>query len=75
MAIRIRLREILEARGMSQTELQMQTGLGYSSINAMYHNKTQRVEFGTLDVLCETLKVTPGDLLEFEGARTRRGAR
>jgi putative transcriptional regulator len=65
MAIRLRLREILESRGMTQTELQLLTGLGYSSINAMYHNKTERVEFGTLDTLCAALKVQPGELLQY----------
>ncbi len=63
MAIRLRLRELLEERGMTQTELQAMTGLGYSSINAMYHNKTQRVEFATLDALCAALRCEPGDLL------------
>lgn len=65
MAIRLRLRELLELRGMSQTELQLETGLGYSSINAMYHNKTQRVEFATLDILCSALQCQVGDLLEY----------
>ena len=65
MAIRLKLRELLELRGMSQTELQLKTGLGYSSINAMYHNKTQRVEFATLDILCSALHCQVGDLLEY----------
>lgn len=65
MAIRLRLHELLELRRMSQTELQLKTGLGYSSINAMYHNKTQRVEFATLDVLCSALQCQVGDLLEY----------
>jgi putative transcriptional regulator len=31
----------------------------------MYHNKTQRVEFATLDILCSALQCQVGDLLEY----------
>ena len=71
MAIRVRLRELLEQRGMAQTELQAKTGLGYSTINALYHGKTERVEFATLDVLCEVLGCEIGDLLERESKPKR----
>jgi putative transcriptional regulator len=64
MAIRVRLRELLERRGMAQTELQSRTGLGYSTINALYHAKTERVEFATLDALCEVLGCGVGEILE-----------
>ena len=64
MAIRVRLRELLKQRGMAQTELQARTRLGYSTINALYHGKTERVEFATLDVLCHVLGCEVGDLLE-----------
>jgi putative transcriptional regulator len=65
MAIRVRLRELLEKRGMAQTELQARSGLGYSTINALYHGKTERVEFGTLENLCEVLGCGVGDILEY----------
>ena len=71
MAIRVRLRELLEQRGMAQTELQAKTGLGYSTINALYHGKTERVEFATLDVLCDVLDCEIGDLLERESKPKR----
>lgn len=50
---------------MAQTELQARTGLGYSTINALYHGKTERVEFATLEAICEVLGCGVGDLLEF----------
>ncbi len=65
MAVHLRVRELLQSRGIAQTELQALTGLGYSSINAMYHNKTVAVEFGTLDALCAALDVQPGELLQY----------
>ncbi len=64
MAIRVRLRDLLEKRGLAQTELQAQSRLGYSTINALYHGKTERVAFATLDALCEVLDCGVGDILE-----------
>jgi putative transcriptional regulator len=74
MAIRVRLRGLLEKRGMAQTELQARSGLGYSTINALYHEKTERIEFATLQKLCEVLECEVGDLLELvpESRRARR---
>jgi len=69
MAIRVRLRELLEQRGMAQTELQARTGLGYSTINALYHGKTERIEFGTLDRLCEILGCEVADILKYQRDR------
>jgi putative transcriptional regulator len=64
MAIRVRLRDLLEKRSMAQTELQARSGLGYSTINALYHGKTERVEFSTLEALCDVLGCGVGDILE-----------
>jgi putative transcriptional regulator len=64
MAIRVRLRDLLEERGMAQTELQARSGLGYSTINALYHEKTERIEFTTLEKLCEVLDCDVGEILE-----------
>ena len=64
MAIRVRLKELLEKRGMAQTELQARSGLGYSTINALCHEKTERIEFATLEKLCEVLECELGDVLE-----------
>ena len=64
MAIRVRLKALLEKRGMAQTELQARSGLGYSTINALYHEKTERIEFATLEKLCEVLECEVGDVLE-----------
>ena len=65
MAIRVRLKDLLEKRAMAQTELQARSGLGYSTINALYHEKTERIEFATLETLCEVLGCRVGDLLEY----------
>jgi putative transcriptional regulator len=64
VAVRFRLRELLTERGMSQTELQTRTRLAYSTVNDLYNNKPRRVELETLDVLCEVLDCSIGELLE-----------
>src|SRR2546422_10560605 len=64
MAIRVRLQELLQKRRMAQTELQARSGLGYSTINALYHGKTERVEFATLEALCDVLEWGVGEILE-----------
>jgi putative transcriptional regulator len=73
MSIRLRLREILEERQIAQTELQALTGLGYSSINAMYHNKIRRVDFSTLNALCAALNIQPGEILQYVPEQIRGG--
>ncbi len=77
MAIRVRLQELLDRRGTAQTGLQARSGLGYSTINALYHGKTERVEFATLNKLCEVLDCGVGDIIEFiaEKKRERPSAR
>ncbi len=65
MTIRVSLRELLEKRGMAQTELQARSGLGYSTINALYHGKTERIEFATLEAICDVLGCKVGDLIEY----------
>lgn len=64
MTVRFRLRELLDERGMTQTELQMRTRLAWSTVNDLYNNKPRRVELETLDVLCEVLNCSIGELLE-----------
>ena len=71
MAVRIRLRELLDNRGMTQTELQNQTGLAYSTVNDLYNSKPRRIELDTLDVLCDVLGVGCGDLLEHVSDKKR----
>lgn len=73
MAIRVRLRELLDQRGMTQLELAARTGLAYSTINRLYQDRAVRIEFGTLDALCTALGCRVGDLIEYTpGTKGRR---
>lgn len=65
MAVQFRLRELLDYKGLTQTDVQMATRLAYSTVNDLYNNKTRRIDLETLNALCEGLSCQPGDLLEY----------
>ena len=72
MAIRFRLDQLLDARGMSQTDLQHQSRLAYSTISELYHNKARRIDIGTLETLCATLDCSVADLIEYVPEKKRK---
>lgn len=72
VATRFRLDALLEAAGMSQTELQRRSGIAYSTINNIVLNKARQISLDTLDALSEALGCEPGDLVERE-SKGRRG--
>ena len=79
MGIRVLVSHILETRGMTQVDLQAKSGLGYSTINELYHGKTKRVTFATLEALCAALDCDVCELIEYvpdkrARARTHRRA-
>jgi DNA-binding Xre family transcriptional regulator len=73
MAVRFRLSAILETVGMSQSELARRSKVSYVTINAMANNRTKQVSLATLDAICGALDVAPGDLLERDAKRGRKG--
>lgn len=64
MPTTFRLREILEARGLSQSELARLAGVSFATVNRICTNATEMVSLSTLDKIAAALKVKPGDLIE-----------
>ena len=60
-----RLSRILGERRMSIAELQRRTGLSYVTLHHLYSDRSERVDFKTLDRICGALDVQPGDILEY----------
>ena len=58
-----KLFEMLEAEGKSSTYWLRQNGFHPSVVNKLKHNG--RVNTDTIGRLCEVLKCTPGDILEY----------
>ena len=63
--IRNRLSALMGERRISQRELQRRTGLSYTTINELYHDRAKRLDFETLDKLCRALDCQVSDRLEY----------
>jgi DNA-binding Xre family transcriptional regulator len=72
MTARFRLREILEARGISQTELAREAEVSFATVSRLCTNATGQVSLETLDKLSAYLKLEPGDLIERVGRKRKR---
>jgi len=75
VTVRFRLHEVLADRegDISQSELSRRSGVSLTTVNAIALNKTKQVSLETLDKLCEALGVEPGDLLERDEPKRKRG--
>jgi DNA-binding Xre family transcriptional regulator len=68
--IRLAVRDVAEERGIENPHvLAARTGLGYAICYRLWNGGQQRIDLKTLARLCETLKVTPAQLLEYSPRR------
>lgn len=63
--IRCNLSRILGERRMHILELQRQTKVSYTTLSNLYHEKTARIDFNTIDAICKALSVQVGHLFEY----------
>ena len=63
--IRIRLDYLLLDRQMKLKDLSEKTGLAVNNLSILKTNKARAIRFSTLNLLCENLDCTPGELIEF----------
>ncbi|KZE73140.1 transcriptional regulator [Paenibacillus elgii] len=64
MKIKIRLREILAERNMSQRQLALMMNLRPNTINHLCSDKVDRVYIRTLENICEALNISIHDLID-----------
>jgi putative transcriptional regulator len=64
-AIEVHLDTLLEARGMTLTELSNRAGVSIVNLSILKNGKTRAIRFSTLTRLCEVLECQPGDLLSY----------
>ena len=50
---------------MKIAELSRKTGLSYTALHAIYHEKTKFIAYDTMDKICRALDCTLGKLLEY----------
>jgi putative transcriptional regulator len=57
------LDRILEARGMTLTELSDRVGVTIVNLSVLKNNRAKAVRFSTLSAICEVLECDVGDIL------------
>ncbi|WP_244898218.1 helix-turn-helix domain-containing protein [Paenibacillus xylanexedens] len=73
MAIRFSLDKIMKERGLEQKDIVQITGINRNTVKALALNANARIDFPTLNTLCEKLDVLPGDLIEYIPENNRGG--
>ncbi len=61
--IHCRLDELLEARGMTLTELSQQVGVNIVNLSVLKNDRARAIRFSTLSAICNVLDCAVGDLL------------
>ncbi|MGI6066019.1 MAG: helix-turn-helix domain-containing protein [Bacillota bacterium] len=65
MAIRSRLSILMGIKRYKIQDVYEKTGLARSTIASLYHDKTQRIDYDTLDKLCKLFDCNVGDIIEY----------
>jgi putative transcriptional regulator len=68
--IHCRLDELLEARGMTLTELSKQVGVSLVNLSVLKNDRAKAIRFSTLTAICDVLNCQVGDLLVTTRAKT-----
>ena len=63
--IRIHLDELLEARGLTLTELSERVDVTVVNLSVLKNGRARAIRFSTLAALCHALGCEPGDLLTY----------
>ena len=61
--IHCRLDELLEARGMTLTELSKQVGVSVVNLSVLKNDRARAIRYSTLSAVCRVLDCEVGDLL------------
>lgn len=65
MAIRCNLSTLMGKNRYKMQDVFEKTGLARSTISNLYHDNVQRIDFATLNKLCELFNCPVGDLIEY----------
>ncbi|GAA3594301.1 helix-turn-helix domain-containing protein [Agrococcus terreus] len=61
--VHCRLDELLEARGMTLTQLAEAVGVSVVNLSVLKNDRARAIRFSTLVAVCDALGCQPGDLL------------
>ena len=63
--IKLRIKEILRERSLTNYWLYKQLGMSYQNFSRMINNETQSIKYTNLEAVCDILNCTPSDLFEY----------
>lgn len=66
VAVRVRLADILAERGMKQKELAEKVKLSENAVSKLVTGRPRQIRLDTIERLCESLEIMPGELFEME---------
>lgn len=61
---RIRLWKLMAERNLKITQVSKDTGLSRPTLNAIKYGRSKGVQLETIGILCNYLRITPGELFE-----------
>jgi putative transcriptional regulator len=61
--IHCRLDELLDARGLTLTELSRRVGVSIVNLSVLKNDRARAIRFSTLTAICEALECEVGELL------------
>lgn len=61
----VRLDTLLEARGMTLTELAERVGVTLANMSVLKNGRAKAIRFNTLTAICRELDCKPGDVLDY----------
>jgi putative transcriptional regulator len=61
--IHCRLDELLDARGLTLTELSRRVGVSIVNLSVLKNDRARAIRFSTLTAICEVLECEVGELL------------
>jgi putative transcriptional regulator len=69
MPIIVNLDDMLEARGMTLTELSERIDITLANLSILKTGKARAIRFSTLEAICDVLKCQPADILEYRKSK------
>lgn len=63
LVAKLRIKEIAEAKGINQSQLQIKSGVTPPLLHRYWHNRVVEVKLEALEKIAKALGVKPGDLI------------
>lgn len=73
MGIIVNLDVMMAKRKMSLTDLAGEVDITLANLSILKNNKAKAVRFSTLEAICKALNCQPGDILQYEEDKNKKG--